>query len=108
MLEIFPGCLFFEAALGNLVEKLAAADVFHDKVDLGFCGHDLKELHDVGVADAAEDRDFALYVRDEAALEDFLLVDHFYGDALVGFHVAGVVDFRKSAVTQQLTDLVPP
>ncbi|RYR16813.1 hypothetical protein Ahy_B03g061697 [Arachis hypogaea] len=105
MLEILSSEVFLEAAFGDLVEELAAADVLHDEVDLGFGGHDFEELDDVRVADAAEDGDLALDVGDEAALEDLLLVDDLDGDALTGLDVARVVHLREGSVAQELSYL---
>ena len=106
LLEVLAGDLLLEPPLGDFVEELAAADVLHDEVDLGFRGHDLEELDDVGVADAAEDGDLALDVGDEAALEDLLLVDDFDGDALVCLDVAGEVDLGEGPVAEELAHLV--
>ncbi|GAB2224019.1 hypothetical protein Droror1_Dr00004765 [Drosera rotundifolia] len=60
LLEVLAGDVLLEAALGDLVEELAATDELHDEVDLGFDGHDLEELDDVGVPHATEDGDLPL------------------------------------------------
>lgn len=105
LLEVLAGDVFLETTLGNLLEELSAVDELHDEVDLGLGGHDLEELDDVGVADAAEDGDLALDVGDESALEDLLLVDDLDGDALIGLDVACMVDLGEGTVTQKLADL---
>lgn len=90
-----------------LVEQLAAPNVLHNKEDLGLGRHDLEQLHNIRVPDAAEDGDLALDVGDEPALEDLLLVDDLDGDVLPGLDVAGVVDLGEGAVAEELADLVP-
>lgn len=100
LLEIFPGNFFLEATLGDLVEKLAAADELHDEVDLGLGGHDLEQLDDVGMPNTAENGDLALDVGDEPTLQDLLLVDDFDGHALAGLGVAGMVHLREGSVAQ--------
>lgn len=55
LLEVAAADVFFQSAFGDLLEEFAAADVLHDEVDFGFGGHDLVELDDVWMADAAED-----------------------------------------------------
>ena len=106
LLEVLAGDILLEAPFGDFVEELAAADVLHDEVDLGLGGHDLEELDDVGVADAAEDGDLAFDVRDQAAFEHFLLVDGFDGHALVCFHVASEVHLREGSVAEKLPHFV--
>ena len=106
LLEVPASGVFLETSFGDFVEKLASSDVLHDEVDLGFCSHDLEELDDVGVADAAEDGDLAFDVRDQAAFEDFLLVDDFDGHALVCFDVAREVDLGEGSVAEKLSHFV--
>lgn len=108
LLEVPARGVLLEAALGDAGEELPAADELHDEVDLGLCCHDLEEAHDVGVADAAEDGDLALDLRDEAVAERLLLVEHLDGDGLPGVGVAGVVDLGEGAVAQDAAELVAP
>ncbi|URE46630.1 hypothetical protein MUK42_22259 [Musa troglodytarum] len=50
LLEILPCIILFEAPFCNLVEELAAFDIFHHEVDLGLAGHDFIKLHDIWMA----------------------------------------------------------
>lgn len=45
---------------------------------------------------------------DEVGFEDFLLVEDFNGEALVGGRVAGKVDFGESAVAEEFAEFVAP
>ena len=106
LLEVFTGDVFFKPPFGDFVEELAASDVLHDEVDLGLGGHDLEELDDVRVADAAEDGDLAFDVCDQTAFEDFLFVDHFDRDAFSGGCVARKVHLGEGSVAEKSSHFV--
>lgn len=55
MLEIFPCSVLVKPTLGDTREELTAMDQLHDEVDLSLGSHDLMDMNDIGVVDAAED-----------------------------------------------------
>ena len=108
LLEVAARVVLPESALGDAGEELAAADELHDEVDLSLGGHDLEQVHDVRVADAAQHGDLALDVRDEPALDGLLLVEHLDGNAVPGADVPREVHLREGAVPQEAPQLVLP
>ncbi|KAJ6804142.1 putative CBL-interacting protein kinase 6 [Iris pallida] len=75
--EVAAGGVLAEAAVaGDAGEELAAADELHGEVDLGAGGHDLVELHDVGVGDHLHGGDLPLDLLRHADAEHLLLGDH--------------------------------
>ncbi|CAL9146564.1 unnamed protein product, partial [Musa hybrid cultivar] len=101
LLEVSAGGVLEHAAFGDAREELTAAQVLHDEVDPYPGGHDLVELNDVGVADAAEDGDLALDVGEESVPEDLLLVEGLDGDQLASAGVAGDVVLGEATGTKE-------
>lgn len=108
LLEVAPRGVLLEPPLGDAAEQLPAADELHHEVDLGLGGHHLEQPHDVGVADAAEDGDLPLDVRDEAVPHRLLLVEHLDRDRLPGIRAPRLVHLGEGAVAEEAAELVPP
>jgi len=106
LLEVLPGDVFLHLSLGHLGEELSSLDVLHDHEDFCFVGHDLRELHDVGVAHQAHDGDLAFDLFHELILLEPLFLDDLHGHALVGAEVSPVVDFGEVPLPQDLPYLV--
>ncbi|RDX72785.1 hypothetical protein CR513_47675, partial [Mucuna pruriens] len=100
LLEVESSHLFPEAAAGDLVEELPAADEFHGDVDLGFASHDFEEIHDVGVLHHVHRRDLPLDLLHHPYLHHFLFPHHLHRHALSALQVARVVHLREGAVAQ--------
>jgi len=100
LLEVEARRLLSEAAAGDLVKELAAAHELHGDVDLGLAGHDLVELHDVGVLHHVHGRDLPLDLLHHPHLHQFLLPHNLHGHALSGLQVPRVVHLRERSVPQ--------
>ncbi|CAM0910337.1 unnamed protein product [Alopecurus aequalis] len=107
LLEDAARLAFFHAAVNrDVAVERAATDVLHDDEDARLAGHDLVELHDVGVAQAAHDGDLALDLVDRAELDELLLVHDLDCHLLLGVRVPREVHFGEVALAEQLHLLV--
>lgn len=107
LLEVLPAQILAEPALGHFREQLPALDEFQNKINLSPGGENFEKLDDVGVAQAAHDRDLTLDVVHEiGAILELALVDDFDSDALAGGDIPSVVHLGKGAAAQKFPDLV--
>jgi len=106
LLEVFPGDVFLHLSLGHLGEEFSSLDVLDHHENLGFVGHNLSELHDVGVTHQAHDGDLAFDLLHQLILLEPLFLDDLDGHALVGAEVSPVVDLGEVSLPQHLPYLV--
>lgn len=96
--EVESGGILREASFsGDFVEEFASGGELHDEVDFGFGGEDFEEVDDVAVVEAPHDRDLALHVCGETAVEDFALANGFHRHALARVHARRVIHLRECA-----------
>ena len=85
------------AAVHDIVEELAILGVLHDHEDDIGCLYDLVELCDGGVAYKFEDVEFAGDSLDVGDVFDFVFLEDFDGDGLLGGDVGGFFDLAEGA-----------
>jgi len=96
--EVKPGSVLLEAPLSpHLVEEFAAGCKLHDEVDFRLGREDFEEVNDVGVVQAAHDRDLAFDVGSKTSVYDLAFADGLHRHALAGFDAGGVVDLGERA-----------
>mmetsp|Transcript_462 Transcript_462/g.1694 ORF Transcript_462/g.1694 Transcript_462/m.1694 type:complete len:352 (+) Transcript_462:415-1470(+) len=90
------------------VEELSAAHELHDNVQLGLGLDDLLQLDDVRVAQALEDVDLVVELRDQAAVLrlDLALVDDLHRQLLAAHDVHAAVARRRGADADGLLQFV--
>ena len=87
------------------VVQLSAAHVLHDEEDAAGALDDVVELNDVGVGDGLGDLQFAQDPVVVFLVHDFVLVEDFDGDEVVGGQELAEADLAESALADFLQDL---
>jgi len=99
--EVKPGGVLLQAPLsGHLVEEFAASCKLHDEVYFRLRREDFEEVNDVGVVEAAHDRDLALDVGGKTSVYNLAFADGLNRHALARVDAGGVVHLGERANSQ--------
>ena len=93
-------------SLDDVIKELTSFSVLHDEMDVGFGLDDFIELDDVGVAEDFEDADLTGDAFDVGLFDDFLFLQGFDGDFLLGEDVGAEFDFTEGALADGAADTI--